>query len=205
MSQSPPATAAPVQISLKGSRTEKNLAAAYAHESMARNKYTYFASRAKKDGYEQISAIFLETAENEREHAKKFLKLMKGDGSQVHVQFQVPGFSIQNTLENLKSSAEGELEEHSQMYPHMAAIAEQEGFDEIAKTFRAIACVEREHQMRFLLLAKQVETGTVFKRNREVSWKCRNCGNVVVGFEAPAECPVCGHAQSYYEMKEVLE
>ena len=195
----------PVKIPMKGSRTEKNLAAAYAGESIARNKYTYFSSKAKKEGYEQIAALFLETAENEKEHAKKFLKLMKGDGSQVHIQCQVPGFAIKSTLQNLKSSAEGELEEHSQLYPHWAAIADQEGFTKVAETFRVIAMVEREHEQRFRILAQQVETGTVFKRTREVNWKCRNCGYVVSGLEAPAECPVCGHPQSFYEIQEVLE
>lgn len=194
-----------MSVPLKGSRTEKNLATAFAGESMARNRYTFFASKAKKEGYEQISAIFQETADNEKEHAKRFLKLMKGDGTPVHVQFSVPAVSIGTTLENLKASAEGELEEHSQAYPHMAAIAEQEGFDEIARIFRAIASVEREHEQRFRILAKQVETGTVFKRDREVSWKCRNCGYVSRGTEAPIECPACGHEQGFYEIQEVLE
>lgn len=194
-----------MSVPLKGSRTEKNLAHAFAGESMARNRYTFYASVAKKQGYEQIAAIFLETAENEREHAKRFLKLMKGDGSAVHVQFAVPAFSIQKTLENLKAAADGELEEHSALYPHMAAIAEQEGFDDIAKVFRNIASVEREHEMRYRILAKQVEEGTVFKRDREVAWKCRNCGYVFRGFEAPEECPACGHPQSFYEIQEVLE
>ena len=194
-----------MSVPLKGSRTEKNLAMAFAGESMARNRYTFFASVAKKQGYEQIGAIFLETAENEREHAKRFLKLMKGDGSPVHVQFSVPAISIGKTLENLKAAADGELEEHSQLYPHMAAIAEQEGFDEIARVFRAIADVERHHEQRFRILARQVETGTVFKRDREVNWKCRNCGYVFRGTEAPKECPACGHEQGWYEIQEVLE
>lgn len=194
-----------MSVPLKGSRTEKNLATAFAGESMARNRYTFFASKAKKEGYEQISAIFQETADNEKEHAKRFLKLMKGDGSPVHVQFAVPAVSIGTTLENLKASADGELEEHSQAYPHMAAIAEQEGFDEIARIFRAIASVEREHEQRFRILAKQVEAGTVFKRDREVAWKCRNCGYVSRGTEAPVECPACGHEQAFYEIQEVLE
>lgn len=194
-----------MSIPIKGSRTQKNLAAAFAGECIARNRYTYYASVAKKQGYEQISAIFMETAENEREHAKRFLKLMKGDGTPIHIQFEVPGFSIQKTLENLKSAADGELEEHSSMYPHMAAIAEQEGFDEIAQVFRNIASVERDHEKRFRILAKQVESGTVFKRQREVAWKCRNCGFVFRGVEAPQECPACGHPQGFYEIQEVLE
>jgi rubrerythrin len=198
-------SAAPGQIRLKGSRTEKNLAVAFAGESMTRNRYTYFASVARKQGYEQIGAIFLESAENEREHAKRFLKLMAGDGSPVHVQCTVPGIPVLKTAENLRAAADAELEEHSQTYPHMAAIAEQEGFDEIAKIFRAIASVEREHEQRFRILLSQVEGGTVFKRDREVLWKCRNCGYVHRGTEAPAECPACGHEQSWYEIKEVLE
>jgi rubrerythrin len=196
---------APPTIPLKGSRTEKNLAVAFAGESMTRNRYTYFANVAKKQGYEQIGAIFLETAENEREHAKRFLKLMAGDGSPVHVQCTIPGISIRKTADNLRAAADGELEEHSQSYPHMAAIAEQEGFDEIAKVFRAIALVEKEHELRFRILLKQVEDGTVFKRDREVLWKCRNCGYVHRGTEAPVECPACGHEQAWYEIKEVLE
>jgi rubrerythrin len=196
---------AAIPVTLKGSRTEKNLAIAFAGECMARNRYTYFASTAKKQGYEQIAAIFIETAENEREHAKRFLKLMAGDGAPVHVQCAVPGIAIKKTADNLRAAAEGEYEEHSQSYPHMAAIAEQEGFDEIAKAFRAIACVEREHEQRFRILLRQVEEGTVFKRDREVAWKCRNCGYVHRGLEAPTECPACGHEQGWYEIKEVLE
>ena len=190
---------------LKGSRTEKNLAIAFAGESMARNRYTFFASVAKKQGYEQIAAIFLETAENEREHAKRFLKTLKGTGAPIHVQCEIPGSFIGSTLENLRQAANGEKSEHSQEYPRMAEVAEQEGFPEIADLFRKIASVELEHEKRFNILAHQVETGTVFKRDREVEWKCRNCGYVFRGFEAPAECPACGHKQGFYEIKEVLE
>ena len=194
-----------MSIPLKGSRTEKNLATAFAGKSMARNRYTFFASVARQEGYEQIGAIFLETAENEKEHAKMFLKLMEGDGSPVHVQFAVPAVSIGSTLENLTASADIELEEHSQSYPHMAAIAEREGFDEIGKAFRNIAAVQREHEHRFRIFARQVETGTVFKRDSEVNWKCRNCGYVVKGLEAPAQCQACGFPQGWYEVQEVLE
>jgi rubrerythrin len=190
---------------LKGSRTEKNLAIAFAGESMARNRYTYFATVAKKQGYEQIAAIFLETAENEREHAKTFLKLMPCDGTPVPIQATIPGIAIAKTAENLRAAADGEYEEHSQEYPHMAAIAEQEGFDGIAKVFRAIACVEREHEQRFRGLLRQVEEGTVFKRSQEVTWRCRNCTYVVKGLEAPSECPACGRGQGWFEVKEVLE
>jgi rubrerythrin len=190
---------------MKGSRTEKNLAIAFAGECMARTRYTFFASAAKKEGYEQIAAIFLETAENEREHAKTFLKMMKPDGSHVNVQCAIPAIPIGTTAANLRYAAEGELEEHLKSYPHMAAVAEQEGFPEIGKAFRTIACVERAHEERFRLLLHQVETGTVFKRTREVVWKCRNCGYLHRGMEAPARCPACGHERGWYEMKEVLE
>jgi rubrerythrin len=190
---------------MKGSRTEKNLATAFAGECMARTRYTFFASAAKKEGFEQIAAIFIETADNEREHAKTFLKLMKPDGSQVNVQTGIPAVPIGTTAANLRYAADGELEEHSKAYPHMAAIAEQEGFADVATAFRAIATVEREHEGRFRILLKQVETGTVFKRSREVPWKCRNCGYVHRGLEAPGRCPACGHERGWYEMKEVLE
>jgi rubrerythrin len=199
----PPAV--PAAIPLRGSRTEKNLAAAFAGETMARTRYTFWASKAKKEGFEQIAEIFIETAENEKEHAKRFYKLIKGEGSALQVQLGVAVQAIATTALNLKAAADNELEEHSQTYPHWAAVAEQEGFDEIAKVFRVIASVEREHEQRFRLLQKQVEDGTVFKRDREVFWKCRNCGYVVQGLEAPAECPACGHPQGWYEMREVLE
>lgn len=191
---------------LKGSRTAVNLATAFAGESMARNRYTFFSSIAKKQGYEQIGAIFLETAENEKEHAKRFLKLIKGmEGEPLPITFQVPSYTVGSTLENLKFAANGELEEHSIGYPKMAQIADEEGFKEIATVFRAIAEVEKAHEDRFRILAKQVEEGTVFKRNRAVTWKCRNCGYIFKGTEAPQECPSCGHAQSFFEVQEVLE
>ncbi|KAH0794555.1 Rubrerythrin family protein [Histomonas meleagridis] len=190
---------------LKGSRTEKNLAISYAGESMARNRYTFFASIAKKQGYEHIAAIFIETAENEKEHAKRFLKFLKGTGAPIHVQCEIPGSFFGSTLENLKQAADGEKEEHMQGYPHMAAIAEQEGFHEIADLFRKIAAVEREHEKRFRILIQQFEEGTVFRRDREVEWKCRNCGYIFRGFEAPEECPACGHKQGFFEVREVLE
>ncbi|OHT14488.1 Rubrerythrin [Tritrichomonas foetus] len=192
-------------IPLKGSRTEKNLAAAFAAECMARNRYTYFASKAKKQGYEQIAALFLETAENEREHGKIFLKLMNSDGTPIPIRTTVAAVSIGSTLDNLRAAAAGEKEEYTVTYPHSADVAEQEGFDEIANTFRAIAQVEAEHEKRFTLLAQKVENGTVFKRSKIVRWKCRNCGYVFEGQEAPNECPACGHPQGFYEIKEVLE
>ena len=193
---------------LKGSKTEKNLATAFIGETMARTKYSYFASKAKKQGYEQIAAIFNETAANELEHAKMFLKLMKekdAEPDHVTVQTIIPSFSIGDTLENLRNAAKGESEEHTIGYPHMAAIAEQEGFVEIAHSFRKVAEVEREHEIRFGLLADQLEEGTLFKKARVVKWKCRNCGNIIEAEEPPEECPVCGHKQGWYEIKEVLE
>ena len=193
---------------LKGSKTEKNLATAFIGETIARNKYTFFASKAKKQGYEQISAIFLETAANELEHAKMFLKLMKekdAEPDEVTVQTSISPFSIGDTLENLRNAAKGENSEHTISYPHMAAIAEQEGFPEIAHHFRKVAEVEREHEIRFGLLADQIEEGILFKKARVVKWKCRNCGNIVEAEEPPEECPVCGHKQGWYEIKEVLE
>ncbi|EAY22419.1 rubrerythrin, putative [Trichomonas vaginalis G3] len=194
-----------MSIPIKGSRTEKNLAIAFAGESMARTRYTFFASKAKKQGFEQISAIFLETAENEREHGKIFLKFLKEANPEVHVQMTIPSYTIGTTLENLKYAAHGENEEWTKTYPHMADIAEEEGFTEIANKFRLIAQVEKEHEARFALLAQQVETGTVWKKTRVVQWKCRNCGYTTEAIEAPKECPVCGHTQSFMEIKEVLE
>lgn len=194
-----------MSIPLKGSRTEKNLAAAFAGECMARTRYTFFSSKAKKQGYEQISAIFLETAENEKEHGKIFLKFLQEANSEIHVQMTIPSFTIGTTLENLKFAAGSESEEWNKTYPHMADIAEEEGFTEIAAKFRLIAQVEKEHEARYALLAQQVETGTVWKKNRVVQWKCRNCGYTTEATEAPAECPVCGHKQAFMEIKEVLE
>lgn len=190
---------------LKGSRTEKNLAAAFAGESMARTRYTFFASKAKKQGYEQISEIFLETAANEMEHGKIFLKLLQDANAEIHVQMTIPSFTIGTTLENLKFAASGESDEWNKVYPHYADIAQEEGFEEVAEKFRLIAAVEKEHEARFQLLAKQVESGTVFKRARVVQWKCRNCGYVCEAAEAPAKCPVCGHPQAFQQMREILE
>jgi rubrerythrin len=191
--------------SLAGTRTEKNLAAAFAGESMARNRYTFFASAAKKEGYEGIAAIFLETAENEREHAKTFLKFLTGASPAVQIQIAVPSFTIGSTLENLQFAAAGEREERSVVYPQCAEVAQKEGFPGIAEAFRAIATVEAAHERRYGILIKQVEAGTVFKRERAVSWKCRNCGYIHSGREAPAKCPACGHERGWYEIQEVLE
>lgn len=175
-------------MELKGSKTEKNLMEAFAGESQARNKYTYFASKAKKEGYEQIAALFLETADNEKEHAKMWFKLLQGG-------------EIKSTAENLKAAAEGENYEWTDMYDRMAKEADEEGFTEIAAKFRGIGAIEKEHEARFRRLLENVENGEVFKRGSITIWKCRNCGHIVVGTEAPKVCPVCNHAQSYFEVK----
>lgn len=193
---------------LKGTRTEKNLAQSFANECMARNRYSFFANKARKQGFMQIAQIFDETAMNEGEHAKTFLKLLKEEDvepSEVTVQLSIPSIKIGETLENLRAAAKGENEEHTIGYPHMAAIAEQEGFTEIATTFRKVAEVEREHEIRFMVVADQLENGTLFKKERILKWKCRNCGNVIEAEEAPEACPVCGHPMGFYEIKEVLD
>ena len=172
-------------MELKGSKTEKNLEAAFAGESQARNKYTYFAAVAKEAGLEQIAAIFLETAENEREHAKKEFDFLKGIG---------------DTSANLKAAAEGEHYEWTQMYPEFERVAREEGFGEIADFFKEVAEVEEEHEKRYLALLKNLEGGKVFKQDEVVRWKCRNCGYVHKGTEAPEECPACGFPQGYYEL-----
>ncbi|MDY6276218.1 MAG: rubrerythrin family protein [Bacilli bacterium] len=175
-------------MELKGSRTEKNLAFAFAGESQARNKYTYFASKAKKEGYEQIAAIFLETAENEKEHAKMWFKYLQGG-------------EIKSTAENLKAAAEGENEEWTSMYKEFAKVAREEGFDKIAFEFEAVAKIEKEHEERYRALLDKVEGGRVFIAEDVVVWKCRNCGHIHVGKEAPKICPVCAHPQAYFELR----
>ena len=172
---------------LKGTKTEKNLLDAFAGESMARNKYTYFASNAKKEGYEQIAALFTETADNEKEHAKLWFKYLEGG-------------SVQDTMKNLRAAAEGENYEWTDMYDRMAQEAEEEGFTEIAARMRGVAEVERHHEERYLKLLKNIEEGIVFSREGDTIWKCRNCGHVVVGKKAPEICPVCAHPQSYFEI-----
>ena len=173
-------------MELKGSKTEKNLMEAFAGESQARNKYTYFASVAKKEGYEQIAALFLETAENEKEHAKIHFKYLNG---------------ISDTKANLAAAAAGENYEWTDMYDRMAKEADEEGFTEIAAKFRGIGAIEKEHEARFRRLLENVENGEVFKRGSITIWKCRNCGHIVVGTESPKVCPVCNHPQSYFEVK----
>lgn len=173
---------------LKGTKTEKNLQEAFAGESMARNKYSYWASKAKKDGYQQIAAIFEETAANEKEHAKMWFKLLEGG-------------QIKSTVENLTAAAEGENFEWTNMYERMAKEAEEEGFTEIAEKFRGVAAIEKVHEERYLKLLENVKEGIVFSRDEDKIWQCRNCGHIVIGKQAPEECPVCNHPQSYFEIK----
>jgi len=186
--------------SIKGTETEKNLLKSFAGESQARNRYTFFASVAKKEGYEQISQIFLETAENEKEHAKRFFSYL--EGGMVEIQASYPAGVIGNTLQNLKAAAAGENEEYTKLYPKFANIAEKEGFNEIATLFRNIAKVEEEHEKRYLKLAKNIENGEVFKRSKPVLWKCLNCGYVYEGTEPPEKCPSCLHPKAYFAIKE---
>ena len=170
-----------------GTQTEKNLLAAFAGESQARNKYTYFASKAKKEGYEQISALFLKTADNEKEHAKLWFKELDGIGS---------------TAENLKAAADGENYEWTDMYEEFAKTAEAEGFAELAAKFRGVAAIEKTHEERYRALLKNVETAQVFEKSSVKVWECRNCGHIVVGEKAPELCPVCAHPQAYFELRE---
>lgn len=175
-------------MELKGSKTEKNLMEAFAGESQARNKYTYYASKAKKEGYEQIAELFLETADNEKEHAKLWFKLLH-DG-------EVP-----STIENLKDAASGENFEWTDMYERMAQEAREEGFDRIAYLFDGVAKIEKEHEARYLKLLENVENGLVFSKDGDKIWKCRNCGHIVIGKSAPELCPICSHPKAYFEIK----
>lgn len=186
--------------SIKGTRTEKNLLAAFAGESQARMRYTYFASVAKKEGYEQISAVFTETAEQEKEHAKRFFKFL--EGGMVEITASFPAGVIGATAENLRAAAEGELEEHSILYPEFAKVAAEEGFPKIAAAFLAIATVEVEHEKRYRTLLARVEENKVFERNQEIEWQCRNCGYVTKGKKAPELCPACQHPKAYFEEKK---
>ena len=170
----------------KGTRTEQNLLAAFAGESQARNKYTYFASKAKKEGYEQIAALFLETADNEKEHAKLWFKELNG---------------ISDTKDNLKAAADGENYEWTDMYAEFAKVAEEEGFVELAAKFRGVAAIEKAHEERYRALLENVETSKVFEKSEVKVWKCRNCGLIVVGTNAPDVCPVCAHPQAYFEVE----
>jgi rubrerythrin len=184
--------------SLRGSRTEQNLLKAFAGESQARNRYAYFSSQAKKDGYEQISWIFSDTAENEKEHAKRFFKFL--EGGELEVTSAFPAGMIGTTAENLKAAAAGEYDEWSAMYPGFAQVADEEGFGEIAKVFREVAEAETGHEKRYLALLANVEAGKVFRKDTPVKWRCRNCGYISEGPEAPDECPACAHPQAYQEL-----
>lgn len=184
--------------SIKGTMTEKNLLCAFAGESQARNRYTYFSSQAKKDGYEQIAAIFEETANQEKEHAKRFFKTL--EGGEIEITASFPAGVIGSTLENLKAAAEGEGHEWGVLYPEFAAIARKEGFESIAIMFDMISVAEKQHGKRYADLAANIEAGRVFKRDQEVTWRCRNCGYLHSGKEAPNVCPACVHPQAYFEM-----
>jgi rubrerythrin len=188
-------------MNMKGTQTEKNLLTAFAGESQARNRYTYFASQARKEGYEQIAAIFEETANQEKEHAKREFKFL--EGGEVEITAAFPAGVIGNTLENLKAAAAGEHYENTEMYPNFAQTAEAEGFTEIAAVFRKIAIAEKRHERRYLALAKNINEGLVFKRSKTVRWVCRNCGYVHEGTEAPKVCPACAHPQSHFEIEAV--
>jgi len=185
-------------MELKGSETEKNLLKSFAGESQARNRYTYFASVARKEGYRQIEAIFLETADNEKEHAKAFFKHL--EGGMVEIAAKYPAGTISDTLSNLEASASGEYEEWAILYPEAAKIAEEEGFAEVARLFAAIAKVEAEHEKRYRKLIENLKGGTVFKKSASVKWKCRNCGFIHNGESAPANCPACAHPQAHFEV-----
>ncbi len=185
-------------MELKGSRTEKNILTAFAGESQARNRYTYFAGQAKKEGYEQIAFIFEETANQEKEHAKRLFKFLQG--GEVEIQAAFPAGVIGGTLENLKEAASGENYEHSRMYPEFARIAREEGFNELADVFEKIAVAEKQHEKRYLDLAANIEAGRVFKRDEEVVWRCRNCGYLHKGTEAPDTCPACDHPRAHFEL-----
>jgi len=184
--------------SLKGTKTEKNLLLSFAGESQARNRYSYFASQAKKEGYEQIAAIFLDTADNEKEHAKIFFKLL--EGGELEITGAFPAGVIGDTRANLQAAAEGERFENTKMYPQFAEVAEKEGFSEIANTFNRISSVEKGHEKRYRALLRNVEEGTVFRRNEPVVWRCRNCGYHHQGTEAPEQCPACQHERAYFEL-----
>ena len=186
--------------SIKGTQTEKNLLTSFAGESQARMRYTYFASQAKKDGYEQISAIFTETADQEKVHAKRMFKFL--EGGMVEITASYPAGVIGTTLENLRAAAAGEHEEWSLDYPKFADIAEQEGFPAIAAMYRNIAVAEKGHEERYLTLLRNIEEGKVFARDEEKVWQCRNCGYIFVGKEAPQACPACLHPQAYFELKK---
>ncbi len=185
-------------MEFKGSQTEKHLLEAFAGESQARNRYTFFASAARKEGYEQIAAVFEETADNEKEHAKLFFKHLQG--GMVEITAAYPAGVIGSTAENLKAAAEGEKMEWGTLYPNFSEVADKEGFSEAARTFRAIAKVEAYHEKRYRKLLENITKDKVFKKDAVTKWKCRNCGYVFEGTEAPEKCPVCSHPKSYFEV-----
>jgi rubrerythrin len=185
-------------MALKGTRTEKNILTAFAGESQARNRYTYFAGQAKKEGFVQIADIFEETANQEKEHAKRLFKLL--EGGEVEISAAFPSGVIGDTAANLEEAAGGENYEHTQMYPGFAQVAREEGFDAIADIFKAIAVAEKQHEKRYLALLANVKGGRVFKREKPVVWRCRNCGYLHQGIEAPEECPACAHPQAHFEL-----
>ena len=185
-------------MSLKGTKTEKNLLTAFAGESQARNRYSYFAAQARKEGYVQISDIFTETADQEKEHAKRFFKFLEGGCVEIVGSF--PSGVIGTTAENLKASAEGEKDEWSEMYPGFAQISREEGFNDIAAVFEAVSVAEKQHEKRYNDLLANVEAGKVFKRDEPVKWRCRNCGYVHEGTDAPGACPACAHPQAHFEL-----
>lgn len=185
-------------MEFKGSKTEKNLLIAFAGESQARNRYTYFAGAAKKEGYEQISGIFEETANQEKEHAKRLFKFLEGGELKIEATF--PAGRINDTETNLKASARGENEEWTEMYPSFAKIATEEGFEAIAKVFEAISIAEKQHEKRYLDLAQNIEDGKVFKKEQPVKWRCLNCGYTHEGIEAIDLCPACAHPKAYFEL-----
>lgn len=187
-------------MSIKGTKTEQNLLKSFAGESQARSRYTFFASVAKKEGFEQIAGVFMETAEQEKEHAKKFFKYL--EGGMVEITASYPAGVIATTAENLAAAAAGENEEWAELYPEFAKIAEEEGFPQIANTFRQIAKVEAEHEARYRTLLGRVESGKVFEREEDIEWQCRNCGYVIKSKKAPMKCPACEHPQAYFEPKK---
>jgi len=186
--------------SLKGSKTEKNLLAAFAGESQARNRYTYFASQAKKEGFEQICAIFTETADNEKEHAKRFFKFL--EGGDVEIVAAYPAGIIGTTVENLRAAAAGEKHEWTTLYKNFADVAQQEGYPEVAAAFRSIAKVEAHHEARYTALMNNIQMDKVFKKDKAAKWKCRNCGYIHDGTGAPDMCPACQHPKAYFEIQD---
>jgi rubrerythrin len=182
---------------LKGTKTEYNLLASFAGESQARNRYTYFAGKARKEGYMQIADIFEETANQEKEHAKRFFSFLEGGDLQIQASF--PAGVIGSTLENLKAAAAGEHHEQTEMYPGFARIAREEGFEAIARVWEAISVAERQHEKRYVDFAANIEAGKVFKKDKSIVWRCRNCGYLHEGIEAPGACPACAHPKDYFE------